>query len=84
MSRMLEVIIGVSVIVFGIVIYPYWVNYIWTPIRGILDSLFPSMNVLQTAWFDAVPIGSLILILLVGTVWILGKVRNRSQEGDID
>ena len=84
MNRAIQIVIGICVIVFGIVIYPYWIDYIWTPIRNILNTLFPSMNVLQTAWFDAVPIGSLIIILLIGTVWILGKVRNRSQEGDIE
>ena len=85
MNRALQIVVGICVIVFGIVIYPYWITYIWNPIRDILDMLFPSMNVWQIAWFDAVPIGSLILILLIGTVWIMGKVGGHNrQEGDIE
>lgn len=80
MSRTLQVIIGACIIGFGIVLYPYFVTYIWTPIVDILDTLFPTMGIWTTTAMDIVPLVVFILIFVIGGLLILGKVRGRGQD----
>lgn len=75
--KIVRIAIGIGMIIFGLVIYPYYVTYFVEPMDTLIRSMFPSLNIWQETWLSAMPLVVLLLILFFGLMTILGKVENK-------
>lgn len=69
----MRILLALAVIAFGFVIYPYYVDYIITPVTDIAVAISPGMNVLEEAYINILPFGVLLLILYIGIMMVIGK-----------
>ena len=70
----LRAFLAMGMIVFGFVIYPYYIDYFITPVIAIANTLNPSMNVLEEFYLAVLPLIILLMILFFGIMSMLGKV----------
>ena len=78
--KLLRIIIGIGIVVFGFAIYPYYVTYILTPLTDMIATLFPTMNLWEETYMAALPLIVLLLILFFGIMTMLGKAGQHREE----
>ena len=76
---------GIAIIVFGIIIYPYWNTYVMTPLNDwLLNTFFPMVMGTVPAWVSLIvavsPFLTLALILFAGTVYIRNKLSSKRED----
>jgi len=77
----LRIALGIGTIIFGFVIYPYYIDYLIEPIQTLINAMFPSLNVLESAFIDSIPLIVLLMILYFGIMHLIGKVGRSGGEG---
>lgn len=80
MKLLVGICTGVGAIAFGFVIYPYYLDYVITPLIDLIEALFPSLNALESAYMDIVPFLTLTILLFCGVMYIIGKVPSGPSE----
>lgn len=80
MHRIVGIGMGIGCIVFGIVIYPYYVTYFIGPIQTLIVQMYPAMNAWENAFIDSLPLIILLIIIFCAGMHFLGKVGG-SNDG---
>lgn len=80
--RLLRILIGVGAIAFGFIVYPYYLNYVITPLVDLIESMFPGLNAWESAYLDILPFAAFAIILFCGVMYILGKIQGDSEIKD--
>lgn len=70
----LRIVLGIGTIMFGLVIYPYYVTNFIEPMQSVIEAVVPSLNVWENAFIDALPLIVLLIIIFCGLMHLLGKV----------
>lgn len=78
----LRIALGIGTIILGIAIYPYYVTSFIEPMQGVIEALFPSLNVWENAFVDALPLIVLLIIIFCGMMHLLGKVGHKDESGE--
>ena len=65
----------------GLVIYPYYIDYFIEPLQALITTMYPSMNVWETAFFDWIPLIVLLMIFYFGVMHLIGKAGHGGGEG---
>jgi len=71
--KVIRILIGVGMLGFAFVIYPYYINYIINPLIDVAETLFPSMKVWESAYFAMIPYYTLFIVLFAAVQYMLGK-----------
>lgn len=81
MNRIIGIATGIGTAIFGLVIYPYYIDYFIEPMQTILDDLFPGMNAWGSAFIDSLPLVVLLIIVFCTVMHFLGKAGH-SEGGE--
>lgn len=84
-DKFIGIVIGITIIVFGIMVYPYFKEYLADPLFSWLeDSLLPIFMDTVPAWihliFAIAPFALFALIIFVGVMYIRRKIAGSSEE----
>lgn len=82
MNKVIGIAMGIGTAIFGIVIYPYYIDYFIEPMQSLLNTLFPSMNAWENAFTDALPLIVLLIIIFCAGMHFLGKVGSHGEGGE--
>jgi hypothetical protein len=74
-----RLIVGAGCLIFGLVIYPYYVTYFVTPVTALINSMFPSLNLWQNAFINSLPLGVMLLIIFCAVMHFLGKASSEAK-----
>ena len=78
----IRLIIAGGTLLFGLFIYPYYVDYFLTPIIALAKALKPDMNILEDTYLTLLPFILLLVILFVVVMGLLGKVGIHSRRDE--
>lgn len=84
-SKAAGVITGIVIIVFGMILYPYFNTYLVTPLNDwLINSFFPSFMDTIPTWLSLVlavsPFLVFILIIFAGVMYIRNKLKGDKQD----
>lgn len=78
--KLLRILIGVGAIAFGFIVYPYYIDYVITPLVDLIELMSPGLNAWESAYLDIVPFAIFAIILFCGVMHIIGKVPSGPSE----
>lgn len=78
----LRIFLGIGTIIFGLVIYPYYVTNFIEPMQSVIATVIPSLNVWENAFIDALPLIVLLIIIFCGMMHLLGKVGHSGGSAE--
>lgn len=70
---------GIGIVIFGFIIYPYYIENVIDPLVAIATALSPGMNILEQTYLQVLPLGIFLMILFFGIMYMLGKVGGRKE-----
>jgi hypothetical protein len=74
------IVIGSLTMLVGFLMYPPYINYIYTPCYDLMKSMFPTLPPEQEIFWKLFPFVILFAIIGGGIMWIIGK-KNLSSGG---
>lgn len=81
MNVFLRVAVGIGTIFFGLMIYPYYVDYMLTPLIGIVEEMV-ELTAWESALLGVVPFAAFCVIIFFGLMYMMGKLALFKEQPD--
>lgn len=77
--KWIRIIIAAGMLITGLLIYPYYVQFVLTPLRAIVDSLeasgtLPALNLFESTFLSALPLVLLLTVAGIAIMNMAGRV----------
>lgn len=77
-----RILVGVGTIFFGLMVYPYYVDYILTPVIETAESLITDLTAWESMFLGFAPFYAFFIIIFFGVMYIIGKVPLFTSQKD--
>lgn len=81
-NRVINIIIGGLIVGLGIIVYPYYINYIWTPVlRPLFLGVISESNTILLVFIKFMPFMALGFILFLGILFMTNRGKTDNTGG---
>lgn len=77
-----RIIVGIGTIFFGLMVYPYYVDYALTPIIDTAETLITDLSAWESMFLGFAPFYAFFIILFFGVMYIVGKIPLFTSQKD--